>query len=230
MGGRFGQRQQADPFHDRRPQLERKEMAMKAVKPLSIMARPSGEHRAQQRDAGVSGFVSRRSREAKFALLGPLVISAALMTTAAGPAASSASVGGARASRQVVFYADVANTVPGTAFSKNVPRVRPAIVLLTEDGSAVLEKLHWSSWGGSVARATGNTSTSNCVPDCAEGKRTIHSVRFVLSQRRHMFGHTVYACYQLIDPKASQTVHDCLKHSYANQYYYAPVAASHSAG
>ena len=137
---------------------------------------------------------------------------------------SSGSQGGARPSGQVVFYADVANDVPGTQPSANVPRVRPNLVLLIEDGSSVLEKLHWSSWGGSAARATGILSASTCVPNCAQGKRTNDPVQFVVSQPRHLFGRTVYSCYQLTDPKASQTYHDCLKHFRGNQYYYSPVA------
>lgn len=153
-----------------------------------------------------------------------LLMAAALVATAAWLSAGSADAGGARASGQVVFYADVANTVPGTSFLKNSPRVRPSAVLLIEDGSAILETLHWSSWGGTVARAKGILSASNCVPDCAGGKRTHDPAQFVLSQRRHLFGRTVYACYELTDPKAPQIYRDCLKHSSGNQYYYAPVA------
>lgn len=96
-----------------------------------------------------------------------------------------------------------------------------------QDGSWVLKKLHWSSWGGPVARATGISSSSNCIPNCAKGKRTNHRIRFVVSHRRHLFGRTVYACYQLTDPKAPETDrHYCLKHAYGHQYAYAPVAGS----
>ncbi len=153
-----------------------------------------------------------------------LLLAAALVATAAWLSVGSANAGRARASGQVVFYADVANLVPGTPFLTNVPRVRPKMVLLIEDGSAVLEKLHWSSWGGTVARATGILSASNCVPDCAQGKRTTDRAQFVVSQRRHLFGRTVYSCYQLTDPTAPQTYDACLKHAHGNPYFFSPVA------
>ena len=141
--------------------------------------------------------------------------------TAAWLSAGSAEAGGTRASGQVVFFPNVANLVPGTSYNKQVPSVRPSLVLMFQDGSWVIKKLRWSSWGGPVARASGISSASNCVPDCAGGKRTNDPVQFVLSRRRHLFGRTVYACYQLTDPNAPPIdQRDCLKHSYGNQYYY----------
>ena len=165
---------------------------------------------------------SRRAGERLF------LLATALLATSAWLSAGSADAGGARASAQVVFYADVANLVPGTPpYSKAVPSVRPNLVLMFQDGSWVIEKLHWSSWGGPVARATGISSASNCQPNCAQGKRRNDPVQFVISQPRHLFGHTVYACYQLTDPKAPQTdQHDCLKHAYGSQYTYSPVAGA----
>lgn len=127
----------------------------------------------------------------------------------------------------MVFYADVANYVPGLPYNRNSPRVRPTLVLMFEDGSWVIEKLRWSSWGGPVAHATGISSASNCKPNCAQGKRTNDPARFVLSQPRHLFGRTLYTCYQLTDLKAPQTdQHKCLKRSNGNQYAYSPVAGS----
>lgn len=154
-------------------------------------------------------------------------IAAALVAAAAWPSAVSADAGGVRASRRVVFYVDVGNLVPGPSYLRNLPRVRPTGVLMFDDGSWVLKKLRWSSWGGPVARATGISSASNCKPNCAKGKRTNHRIKFVVSHRRHLFGRTVYACYQLTDPKAPETdQHDCLKHAYGHQYVYTPVAES----
>lgn len=149
----------------------------------------------------------------------------ALVATAVWLSIAFADAGGARASGQVVFYSDVAQLVPGTPpYSSNVPSVRPRSVLMFQDGSWVIEKLRWSSWGGSVARAAGISSASNCKPNCAQGTRTDHPVQFVLSQRRHLFGRTVYACYQLTDPKAPSTdQHDCLKHTGGKEYYYSRV-------
>lgn len=153
---------------------------------------------------------------------------AAVVAIAAWLPAGAAQAGGAGVSGQVVFYADVAQLVPGTApYSTNVPRVRPIEVVMFQDGSWVIEKLHWSSWGGAVASATGISSASNCKPNCAQGKRTNDPVQFVLSRPKQLFGRAVYACYRLTDPKAPATdQHDCLKHAYGNQDLYAPVAGS----
>jgi hypothetical protein len=157
-----------------------------------------------------------------------LLITGALLATAASLSAGPAAAGRARASGRVVFYSNVAQLVPGTSpFSKNTPSVRPNLVLMFADGSWFIKKLHWSSWGGPVARATGISSASNGNPNQAQGKRINHPVQFVLSGRRSLFGRSVYACYQLTDPKAPQTdQHDCLKHAFAHQYVYARVAGS----
>ena len=157
-----------------------------------------------------------------------LLIAAALVGPAAWVSAGSAHAGGTKASGQVVFYSDVAQLVPGTPpYMDNVPSVRPSLVVMFQDGSWVIEKLRWSSWGGSVARATGISSASNCQPNCAQGRRTRDPVQFVVSQPRHLFGRTVYACYQLTDPKAPPTdQHDCLKRTRGSQYYYSPIAGS----
>lgn len=150
-----------------------------------------------------------------------LLMAAALVATATWLPAGSAEAGAARAPRAVVFYPDVGSLVPGTP--PTAPRVRPSLVVMFQDGAWVIEKLHWSNWGGRVARATGISSASNCTPSCAQGKRTHDPVRFVLSNRRHLLGRTVYACYRLTDPKAPSTdQHDCLRHAYGHQYHYAP--------
>jgi len=152
-----------------------------------------------------------------------LLVAVALLAAAVWPSAGSA---GAGVSGRVVFYSDVANTVPGSPLARNVPTVRPKLVLLTQDGSAVIEKLRWSSWGGSIARATGISSASNCNPNCADGKRTHYRVDFVLSNRRRLFGRTVYSCYEVTYPRARDDLHSCLKHDHGKQYYYVPVSAS----
>jgi hypothetical protein len=152
---------------------------------------------------------------------------AAVLAVSAGCVLSGAAgAGGTRASAQVVFYPNVADSVPGLAYNPNTPSVRPALVLMFEDGSWVIKGLRWSSWGGATARATGISSSSNCKPNCAQGKRTNHPVSFVVSTPKHLFGRTVYACFQLTDPKAPQTdQHSCLQHSTGSQYAYSPVGA-----
>jgi hypothetical protein len=158
-----------------------------------------------------------------------LLIWSALVGTAACLSAGSADATGARASSsRVVFYSDVAQLVPGVSpYASNVPSVRPRSLLMLQDGSWVIDKLHWSTWGRAVARATGVSSASNCKPNCAQGKRTRDAISLALSRRRQLFGHTVYACYQLTDPAApSLDQLECLRHIHGHQYAYAPVAGS----
>jgi hypothetical protein len=153
-------------------------------------------------------------------------LTVAVMCVAPGPALG----GMSRTSGQIVFYPNTADFVPGQAYNPNVPSVRPALVLMLEDGSWVIKNLHWSTWGAATARAAGISSSSNCKPNCAQGKRTNHPVSFVVSKPKHLFGRTVYTCFRLTDPKAPQTnYYDCLHHATGNQYAYAPVAVKPAA-
>jgi hypothetical protein len=55
--------------------------------------------------------------------------------------------------------------------------VRPKTLTLTcGDGNTVLASLHWSSFGGSVARASATFETNTCSPNCAQGKVVRYSV------------------------------------------------------
>ncbi|HEY5195016.1 MAG TPA: hypothetical protein VIJ39_14260 [Solirubrobacteraceae bacterium] len=48
---------------------------------------------------------------------------------------------------------------------------RPKTLTLTcGDGNTVLSKLHWSSFGGKSAGASGTLEMNTCSPNCAEGK------------------------------------------------------------
>ena len=48
-----------------------------------------------------------------------------------------------------------------------IASVRPAQLQFASDGK--LARLHWTSWGGSVARARGTATVHVCSPDCASG-------------------------------------------------------------
>lgn len=142
-----------------------------------------------------------------------------------GPAAAD----GARTSGRIVFYAGVASSVPGTAYDRNTPEVRPKVVYMFADGSWVIGKLRWSTWGRSIARARGISSASDCKPNCAQGKRTNHPAQLSLSAPKRLFGRTVYTCFKLTVPAAPASDQDaCLKRQRGNQYTYSPVAGSPS--
>lgn len=55
-------------------------------------------------------------------------------------------------------------------FSCDGPATRPhRIVLTCADANLLVEKIHWSSWGGRVARGRGTVVYNDCNPFCAGG-------------------------------------------------------------
>jgi hypothetical protein len=116
----------------------------------------------------------------------------------------------ASASGQIFFYAGVSAPV-GDPSTPNVPVVRPAVLYLTYDGAVVATSLRWSSWGGSVAQATGVYSASDCNPSCATGQRTNNPARVTLSSPGSILGHEVYRCFQLTVPAQAMDQLSCLR-------------------
>jgi hypothetical protein len=50
--------------------------------------------------------------------------------------------------------------------------VKPAMITTSGDGSAYVDKITWSSWGGSRAAGSGTLEINNCNPNCARGTYT----------------------------------------------------------
>jgi len=158
------------------------------------------------------------------------VVVALAATVACGMLAGSAGAvvnQSAHASGRIAFYADVGNPI-NSPYSKNPLEVRPARLLLAEDGSVALLHLRWRNWGSSVARSTGALSASNCTPNCATGKRTTSPARLTLSRPGHVLGHRVYRCFQVTVPSHRQSdQHDCLRRT-GTFIAYSPVSTSSS--
>lgn len=91
---------------------------------------------------------------------------------------------------------------------------RPSGFPLFEDGQWVLEKLHWSGWGSPVARARGLSSSSNDIPNAAEGKRIITWAKVRLSQPGVFHGHRVYRCIKVSVPRPANYPGGCLQRSH----------------
>jgi hypothetical protein len=148
---------------------------------------------------------------ARITLAFAIAVFVGLFVAASGVFAAPSQAGARHAAAsRISFYADLGNAV-NSPYSKNPLVVRPSGLLMFEDGSWVLEKLHWSAWGSPVAHATGISSSSNCVPNCAAGKRTNLPAEVTLSSPGHVLGHLVYRCFQLkvpAYPKSNR--HDCL--------------------
>lgn len=148
-----------------------------------------------------------------------------VLVAASGPSAAAA---GARSSERstsgrIYFYGDLGNPV-NSPYMKNPLLFRPGGFPLFEDGSWTLGKLHWRGWGSPVARATGISSSSNCTPSCATGKRTNVPAKLTLSSPGRISGHLVYRCYRLTIPSHPQSdQHDCLERS-GKSIGYSPVS------
>lgn len=75
----------------------------------------------------------------------------------------------------------------------NKAKSRPASITITcGDANAALIKLHWSSWGGAKAHASGTFAYNDCVPSCAAGSGKQVPATATLSGTRRCKGRTFY--------------------------------------
>jgi hypothetical protein len=90
--------------------------------------------------------------------------------------------------------------------------VEPAGLALFADGQWVLEGPHWTGWGSPVAHASGISSSSNGIPNAAEGMRIKTSAGVTLSSPGSFLGHRVYRCIDVaVPPPANFGGRRCLK-------------------
>jgi hypothetical protein len=75
-------------------------------------------------------------------------------------------------------------------------QMRPHEILLSEDGTLSLYAIHYESYGGAVATATGRGYTRGCTPDCAQGKVQRPQATIRLSQVTRCEGKLIYARLQ----------------------------------
>ncbi len=73
-------------------------------------------------------------------------------------------------------------------------QIKPAsIILACADANAALTRIHWSSFGGSVAHGSAEYTFNDCKPYCAAGKVHSYPVSLILSDpRRCPDGHRDY--------------------------------------
>jgi hypothetical protein len=90
--------------------------------------------------------------------------------------------------------------------------IRPKGFLLFQDGQWFLERLRWTGWGSSVARATGVSNSSNDIPNAAEGKRIKTWAHVTLSDPGRFQDHEVYRCFTMTVPPPASDMHLCLGH------------------
>jgi len=64
-------------------------------------------------------------------------------------------------------------------------QVRPsAIIIACADDNLSLTRLHWSSFGGTTARGSGDYYVNDCTPDCAAGRFHSYPIELVLSRAK----------------------------------------------
>jgi hypothetical protein len=110
----------------------------------------------------------------------------------------------------IYFFSNTAQPIN----KQNPLVIRPKGFLLFQDGQWVLERLHWTGWGSSVARATGVSSSSNDIPNAAEGKRIKTWAHVTLSNPGRFQGHEVYLCFTMTVPPPASDMHLCLGHAH----------------
>ncbi len=115
----------------------------------------------------------------------------------------------AKRHRTIYFF-----TIPEAPVNKHNPLViHPSGLPLFQDGQWILEKLHWTGWGSSVAHAQGLSSSSNDKPNAEEGKRIITWAKVTLSKPVRFRGHEVYSCFRVKVPPPASYPDLCLQRS-----------------
>lgn len=146
------------------------------------------------------------------------VVVACVSTARSGSAgADSATLHRRGDSQEIYFFERPSSPVALVGEHMAIPNrlvARPSGFPLFEDGQWVLEKLHWSGWGSSVARATGKSNSDNDVPNVAEGKRIITWAKVRLSQPGVFHGHKVYRCIRVTVPRPANYPGGCLQRSH----------------
>jgi hypothetical protein len=112
------------------------------------------------------------------------------------------------------FWANLASpvksSVPGF---KNPPVIKPSSLLIFEDGSWLIEGLHWTGWGSPVAVAHGKSNADTDKPNVAEGKRIITPAKVVLYDPGVFRGRRVYRCIRMKLRPPARFQPSCLQRS-----------------
>jgi hypothetical protein len=118
----------------------------------------------------------------------------------------------ARKPGPIYFWANLGNPVSSPVHGFPNPFViRPSELVIFEDGQWVIEKLHWTGWGTSVARAKGKSNSDDDVPNVAEGKRIITWAKVTLSKPGEFHGRRVYRCIRIKVPRPAHYGPACLQ-------------------
>lgn len=135
-----------------------------------------------------------------------IILTAAVALALALPAMAQGAI-----PQPMYFWGSVALTIRAPAQRPQPEVIRPSVIAVFADGSWVIERLHWTGWGSSVAHAKGISSASNGIPNMAQGRRIKKPAQITLSNPGRFYGHEVYRCFMLTVPPPATSEHLCLK-------------------
>lgn len=90
--------------------------------------------------------------------------------------------------------------------SPSDPVYRPRLLGVAGEGSFVVEKMRWSSWGRRSARGRGIGAQDDCLPDCATGTFHRAPARVRLWRPRSRCGNRIWTRMTLTWTEGAPTV------------------------
>jgi len=104
------------------------------------------------------------------------------MTRFLRPLLTIAATGSLAVSGLVASGAVSAAPVPTYMLSCGVQSVKPSrIIISCADANRLVTSIHWTSWGGATATATGTLEWNNCTPTCVSGRFLTKAISFKVS-------------------------------------------------
>ncbi len=99
------------------------------------------------------------------------------------------------------------NYVGASQYMEITPKeITPKEITTSGDGSAYVDNLVWSGWGGSEATATGTLKLDNCTPNCAQGTYTGYPATVTLAGPTPYGSHLeAYSTIAVQSPAANTT-------------------------
>jgi hypothetical protein len=169
-----------------------------------ISTRPAAQRSARSPNLKAQASMFKQSAK-RFGFASAAIIMALTLLSAAAQA---------KLPQPIYFWSNIPEPVSG-GFMPNPLVARPSTFLLFEDGQWVLQDMHWTGWGSSVAHATGISNSSSGMPSAEGGKRIKTWARVTLSDPGSFQGHEVYRCFDLaVPPPATLGPRpSCLAHS-----------------
>ncbi len=135
-----------------------------------------------------------------------------VLSASASPHTATVGVDRGQGAGPIYFWANLGYPVksPVRGFP-NPPVIRPSKLIIFEDGSWEIEKLHWTGWGSPVAKAIGKSNADTDDPNVAEGKRIITPAKVILYDPGTFGGRRIYRCIRIKLQKPASFPTSCLQ-------------------